>query len=142
MGEVPVLLQCFTLVGEHRDAVGGDGGGRVILGREDVAGCPADIGAQRRQRLDQHGGLDGHVQRAGDAGTIERLPGLILLAHRHKTRHFGLGDSDFLTAPLGQGKIGDVIVSQRFFAHNGVHSVLQIRLNGRRWLVKAMPYRA
>ena len=29
---------------------------------------PAHVGAERGERLDQHGGLDGHVQRAGDAG--------------------------------------------------------------------------
>ena len=52
----------------HRDGRGG-----VVLGREDVAGAPADVGAERGQRLDQHGGLDGHVQRAGDAGAGERL---------------------------------------------------------------------
>ena len=28
-------------------------------------------GAQRGQRLDEHGGLDGHVQRAGDAGALQ-----------------------------------------------------------------------
>ena len=27
---------------------------------------PADLGAERDERLDQHGGLDGHVQRARD----------------------------------------------------------------------------
>jgi hypothetical protein len=82
----------------------------VILGRENVAGGPANIGAQSRQRLDQHGGLDGHVQRAGDAGALERLLRLVFLAHRHQTGHFGFGDGDFLAAPIGQGKIGNVII--------------------------------
>ena len=36
----------LTLPGEHRDAGGGDGGCRVILGREDVARRPADRGAE------------------------------------------------------------------------------------------------
>ena len=45
-----------------------DGGGRVVLGGEDVAGHPAHVGAQADQCLDQHGGLHGHVQRAGDRG--------------------------------------------------------------------------
>ena len=61
------------LHGEHRRAGGGDGRGGVVLGREDVARGPADLGAERLQRLDQHGGLDGHVQRAGDARALERL---------------------------------------------------------------------
>ena len=51
----------------------GDRRGGVILGREDVARRPADLGAERDERLDQHGGLDRHVQRAGDARALERL---------------------------------------------------------------------
>ena len=50
-----------------------DRGRRVILGREDVARRPADLGAERRERLDQHRGLHRHVQRTGDAGAGERL---------------------------------------------------------------------
>ena len=73
VGVVPVLLERLALVGEHRRAAGGDGGGGVVLGREDVAGRPAHLGAERLQRLDQHRGLDGHVQRAGDARALERL---------------------------------------------------------------------
>jgi hypothetical protein len=46
--------------------------GGVILGREDVARRPADVGAELDQRLDQHRGLHGHVQRAGDPSP-ERL---------------------------------------------------------------------
>ena len=40
--------------------------GRVVLGREDVARRPADLRSERHERLDQHRGLDRHVQRAGD----------------------------------------------------------------------------
>ena len=46
----------------------GDRGGGVVLGREDVAGGPAHLGAERDQGLDEDGGLHGHVQRAGDPG--------------------------------------------------------------------------
>jgi hypothetical protein len=69
----PILFQRLALDGEDRHAGRGDRGGGMVLGREDVAGGPADIGAEFRQRLDQHGGLDGHVQRAGDARALERL---------------------------------------------------------------------
>ena len=44
----------------------GDRRGGVVLGGEDVAAAPANLGAERGQRLDQHGRLDRHVQRAGD----------------------------------------------------------------------------
>ena len=36
--------------------------GGVILGGEDVAASPANLGAEVDQRLDQDGGLDRHVQ--------------------------------------------------------------------------------
>ena len=82
LGAPPVLLQRLALPGEDRDAGGGvdgagradrDGGGRVVLGGEDVAGGPAHLGAERDQRLDEHRGLDRHVQRAGDPGAGQRL---------------------------------------------------------------------
>ena len=40
----------------------GDRRGGVVLRAEDVARAPAHVRAQRRQRLDQHAGLDRHVQ--------------------------------------------------------------------------------
>ena len=52
---------------------GGDRRRGVILRREDVAARPAHFGAQVDQRLDQHRGLNGHVQRAGDAHALQRL---------------------------------------------------------------------
>ena len=36
---------------------------------------PAHVGAEGDERLDEHGGLHGHVQRAGDAGAGEGLVG-------------------------------------------------------------------
>ena len=56
-------------------AVGADDdrGGRLVLRREDVARRPAHLGAERDERLDQHRGLDRHVQRARDAGAAQRL---------------------------------------------------------------------
>ena len=75
LGAPPVLLERLALPGEDRDARGslgravgadGDRGGGVVLGGEDVAGGPAHLGAERDERLDQHRGLDRHVQRAGD----------------------------------------------------------------------------
>ncbi len=44
-----------------------DSGSGVILRGEDVARAPTNAGAEGLERLDEHGGLDGHVQRAGDA---------------------------------------------------------------------------
>jgi hypothetical protein len=88
---VPIVGQALALDREHRDAGGGDGGGGVVLGREDVAGRPADFGAQRLQRFDQHRGLDRHVQRTGDARALQRLARAVF-AQRHQARHLGFGD--------------------------------------------------
>ena len=87
-----------------------DGGGSMILRREDIAGRPANICAQRNQRFDQHGGLDRHMQRAGDAGPLERLCSAIFGTQRHQARHFRFGDGDFVAAEFGKRQILDDIV--------------------------------
>ena len=107
---LPVLDQRFAFVGKHGRAACGNRGGGVVLGREHVAGGPAHLGAEGLQRLDQHRGLNGHVQRAGDARAAQRLRGCEFLADGHKTGHLGLGDGDFLAAPVGELQVGDVVV--------------------------------
>jgi hypothetical protein len=108
---VPVFLQRLALPREHRRAGLGNCGGGMILGREDVARGPAHVGAEVTQRLDQYRGLDGHVQRAGDAHALERLDRCVLAADRHQARHLVLGDVDFLAAPIGQRDVGDLVVA-------------------------------
>ena len=75
MRVVPVLRERLALDGEYRRAARGDRRGGVVLGRVDVARGPAHLGAQRVQRLDQHRGLNRHVQGAGDARAAQRLLG-------------------------------------------------------------------
>ena len=75
---------------------------RVILRREDVARHPAHVGAELGQRLDEHRGLNRHVQAAHDARAGERLLRAVLLAQRHQAGHLLLGEADFLAAELGQ----------------------------------------
>ncbi len=75
VGIIPVIDQALALAREDRNAGGGDGGGGMVLRRIDIAGGPAQIRAQRPQRLDQHGGLHRHMQRTGDARAGERLGG-------------------------------------------------------------------
>ncbi len=110
VGEFPVLIQALALVGEHRRARSGDRGRRMVLGRVDIAGRPAHLGAQRLQRFDQHRGLDGHVQTAGDAGAAQRLSRAILLTNVDQARHLGFGDGDFPPSPGRQVNVGDVVV--------------------------------
>ena len=122
-----------SLVGEHRRAAGGDGGGGVVLRREDVAGGPAHVGAERLQALDQHRRLDGHVQAAGDARAAQRLGGGEFLAHRHQAGHLGLGDGDFLAAPFGQIDVGDLVVGKAGGLDDSVHVWLLVKAAGGRW---------
>ena len=123
-GVVPVLLQGLALVGEDRDAGGRDGGGGVVLGRIDVAGHPADIRAESLQGLDQHGGLNGHVERTGDARALQGLLRAVFLANGHEARHLGLGDRDFLAAEIGKADVFDDVILR----HDGL-SLAPVRLN-------------
>ena len=111
-GVVPVILQALALDREYRNAGRRNRGSGVILGRIDVARYPAHIGAKRRQRLDQHRGLDRHVQGARDARALQRLLGAVFLAGRHQARHLGLGERDFLAAEIGKPDVGDDVIGK------------------------------
>ena len=118
LGSPPVFLQRLALPGEHGNALGVlDGsvadhhcGGGFVLGGEDVAGGPADLGAEGGEGLDQHGGLHRHVQRAGDPGALERLAGAELLAQGHESGHLVLGEADLVAACLGQGNVRNLVI--------------------------------
>ncbi len=132
LGAPPVLLERLAFPGEDGDAsrlvrcpLRADGNRRrgVILRGEDVARGPADLRAERDQRLDQHGGLDRHVQRAGDLGAAQRLRGPVLAPRRHQARHLVLGQLDLLAAPLGQSEVGDLEVRGGRLTHCGLGHV-------------------
>ena len=59
------------------------------------------------ERLDEHRGLDGHVERARDADARKRLVRRVFFANGHQAGHFLLGDRDFLAAPIGKGDVTD-----------------------------------
>jgi hypothetical protein len=103
----PIIDEALALDGEDWGAGGGDRRGGVVLRRIDVAGRPANVCAKGLQRFDQHRGLDGHMQGAGDARALQRLGERVFGARRHQARHFGLRDGDFLAPPSGQSDIGD-----------------------------------
>ena len=118
----PVFRQRFALPRKHRDTLGVIGGalwtddGRgsgVVLGGENVAGNPADLGPESDQGLDEYGGLHSHVQRAGDPGPGEWLGLAVFLAKGHKARHFVLGQTDLVTAVFGKTQVGDFVFETR-----------------------------
>jgi hypothetical protein len=45
------------------------------------------------------------VERAGNAGAFQRLPGAQFLADRHQARHLDLGHLDLFAAPVGQANV-------------------------------------
>lgn len=50
--------------------------------------------------LDEDGGLDGHVEGAGDAGAVEGFLGTELLSKLHKSWHFDFSQLDFFSSPF------------------------------------------
>ena len=135
----PIIGERFALDGENGHAARSNGGGSVILRRENVARGPADLRAQRSQRLDQHGGLDRHVQRAGDARAAQRLAGRVFFADGHQPRHFGFGDADFLAPPVGQRQVGDGVVGKACHSSspwNSGRRGAQNEENGGEWLLQ------
>lgn len=54
-----VLFLGLPLPGKDGDTSRGDRSSGVILGREDVARRPSDLGTERGKSLDENGGLDG-----------------------------------------------------------------------------------
>src|SRR3546814_9546034 len=58
----------------------------------------------------QHRGLDGHVERASDARTLQGLRRAEFGAQRHQARHLGFGDLDLLAAEGGKVDVADHIV--------------------------------
>ncbi|NYH17610.1 hypothetical protein GGD41_004838 [Paraburkholderia bryophila] len=103
----------------------GDRGGSMVLRREDVARGPTHVGAERGERLDQHAGLDRHVQRTCNARALQRLLRLVLFARLHEAGHFRLGDGQFLATPVGKRQVGnDEVLGSLGIDYCGVHHAL------------------
>ena len=68
--KVPIFVQRFALESENGSAAFGDCCRGVVLSREDVATRPSYVCSQFLEGLDKHGGLNRHVQRAGNSGAF------------------------------------------------------------------------
>ena len=121
VGVFPVLFKGFALDRKDRNALIGNGSGRMVLGREDVAGRPTHFGAEGHQGFDQDGCLDRHVQGSRDAGSGQRLGFRVFLANGHQARHFGFGDPNFLVTPGGQREVSNEVVGKLRIFGNSVH---------------------
>ena len=79
-------------------------------------------GAQLDERLDEHRGLDGHVQAAGDVGPGQRLAATVFLPQGHQAGHFVFGQTDFLPTPIGQRHVGDFVRQLGLDLRHGANS--------------------
>ena len=111
MGEIPVFAERLALVRKHRCAARRNRRCGMILGRENVARSPAHLGTERLQGLDQHRGLDRHVQGTGDARAAQGLEWRVFFANGHQAGHLGLGDRELFTAPIGEFHVRDLKIA-------------------------------
>ena len=63
---IPVIGKAFALYGKHRNVARCYGGRGMVLRREDVTRCPADVSSKRRQSFDENSRLNCHVKRTND----------------------------------------------------------------------------
>ncbi len=110
----PIFFQGLTFPREYGNTRFGDRGSRMVLRRKDVATRPADGRTKIHQRLDQDGGLNRHVQRAGDPDACQWLSLCIFRADRHQARHFLFGNFDLFSPKLSQAEIGNLMVDSSF----------------------------
>lgn len=64
------------------------------------------LSSEGREGLDEDGGLQGHVEAAGDAGALQRLGLAVQLPHLHEAGHLVFGDVDGLASPFSQADVG------------------------------------
>mmetsp|Transcript_620 Transcript_620/g.1803 ORF Transcript_620/g.1803 Transcript_620/m.1803 type:complete len:420 (+) Transcript_620:245-1504(+) len=99
----PVLFKRFSLPGENSGRfITGNGSSGVVLGGENVTGAPADVTTKLLQSLNQDSGLDGHVKRTRDTGTLQNSSGSEFFTACHKTRHLDLSEFNVLAAIVGK----------------------------------------
>jgi len=103
-----VFLLSLALPGEDRYAGGGNGGGSVVLGGEDVAGCPGELSTEGLERLDEDCSLDGHVKTSSNAGTLQWLVLSVLAASLHQTRHLVLGELNLAATERRKTDVGNL----------------------------------
>jgi hypothetical protein len=84
----------------------------VILGGEDVARAPPNLGTQGSEGLDQDSCLDGHVQGSCDPGALQRLGCTELGPARHQPRHLGLSQVDLQATEVGLGNVLHLVLQR------------------------------
>ena len=73
---------------------------QMILGGENVATRPTNLGAKGDQRLDKDRCLDRHMERPSDTGPGQWLLVGVLSAQSHQSRHLSLSNYDFFSTKI------------------------------------------
>ena len=118
-----IFLFCFAFPGKNRDASCSDGRCSVVLGREDVAGRPPHFCAQLYEGLNQHAGLDRHVDAAQYLCASKGLCVAVVFPQRHQSGHFALGDLQFSATPIGEVNVCDFVVGENALLNSSVHNL-------------------
>ena len=77
----------------------------MILGRKDVAAGPADIGTEFDKSFDQNGGLNSHVQTAGNFYSGQRFGRTVFFPGGHQSGHFMFGNCDLFPAEVSKRNV-------------------------------------
>jgi hypothetical protein len=117
----PVLLEGLALPCEHGSGVTSDSSGSVILGGEDVARAPTDLGTKCSEGLDQDSGLDRHMQGTSNLASLEWLGSSELLAARHQTGHLRLGHLDLKATEVGLADVLDLVLQSEKQTNISIH---------------------
>ena len=100
-----ILLIRLTLPGIHGNTSGGDGGGRVVLGGEDVAGTSGHLDSKLQKGLEEDSGLNSHVETSGHSGAGKGLLVAVGVTEEHQPGHLMLGEGQLLAAPVRKGDV-------------------------------------
>ena len=102
VGAIPVLLEGLSFPCENLGGLGlNDSSSGVVLSGVDVAGSPSELSSKAVEGLDEGGGLDGHVERSRNLGTLKDLLWSKFFSNSHKTWHLNLCDVELSSSEVG-----------------------------------------
>merc|ERR1719347_1886350 len=109
-----ILLVSLTLPGVDRYTAGSNSCSSMVLGGEDVARRPGDLGPKLKEGLNEDSSLNSHVQAPSNPGSLEGFGGPVLLPQVNETGHLILSKGQLLAPPVSKRDVGDFV---RYFCH-------------------------
>jgi len=81
----------------------------VVLGAEDIAGSPSDLGTEIFEGLDEDCSLDGHMEGTTDSSALQDLfVSTKLLAAVHEAGHLSFSKFDLLVSKVSEVNVLDL----------------------------------